>query len=76
MEIKNSKLAFSVELINSELECKEEECIILQEEIRDEIATRHYVEEQVEDLVALIKLIGGNDPVKMRIDKYIQDYIR
>lgn len=76
LEIKNSKLVFSIELINSELESKEEECVILQEEIRDEIATRHYVEEQVEDLVTLIKLVGGNDPVKLRIDKYIQDYIK
>jgi hypothetical protein len=76
LELKNSKLAFSIELINTELESKEDECLILQEEIRDEISTRHYVEEQVEDLVALIKLVKENDPVKMRINKYIQDYIR
>jgi len=76
LEIQNSQLENELEVTIRELEERGEECIVLKEDIYDEVATRKYMEEQVKDIVEMIKEVNDNDVAKEKLNMYILNYVR
>lgn len=76
LELANSRLIFDLELTKRELEDTEDECDSLKQEIKEEICMRKYIEEQVDDLVGMIRDVNEFDPVKKIMEEYIISYIK
>ena len=76
LEIKNLRLESDLDLTIKELEDKTEECIVLKNDVYDEVLMRKYVEEQVEDIVEMVKEVNDNDVAKEKLNMYILNYVR